>query len=104
MVHLHPSKFLLLLLLMLSLIFLVGFDKPPIIVIDPGHQQKADSSQEPDGPNSNVMKPKTTSGATGISTKQTEYKLNLEVSLLLRDELKKRGLQVIMIRETNNVT
>jgi N-acetylmuramoyl-L-alanine amidase len=104
MVHPHPSKLLLLLFSMLSLVFLAGFDKPPIIVIDPGHQEKADSSREPDGPNSKVMKPKTTSGATGISTKQPEYKLNLEVSLLLRDELKKRGFQVIMTRETNNVT
>jgi N-acetylmuramoyl-L-alanine amidase len=104
MVHPHPGKFLLLLFSMLSLIFLVGFDKPPIIVIDPGHQEKADSSLEPDGPNSKAMKPKTTSGATGVSTKQPEYKLNLEVSLLLRDELKKRGFQVIMSRETNNVT
>jgi N-acetylmuramoyl-L-alanine amidase len=98
------GKFFLLLIFMLSLIFVVGFDKPPIIVIDPGHQEKADNSLEPDGPNSKVMKPKTTSGATGVSTKQPEYKLNLEVSLLLRDELKKRGFQVMMIRETNNVT
>jgi N-acetylmuramoyl-L-alanine amidase len=98
------SKFFLLLIFMLSLTFVVGFDTPKIIVIDPGHQEKADSSLEPDGPNSKVMKPKTTSGATGVSTKQPEYKLNLEESLLLRDELKKRGFQVIMIRETNNVT
>jgi N-acetylmuramoyl-L-alanine amidase len=100
----QPVKLFLLLSLMLSLIFVVGFDRPQVIVIDPGHQEKADSSLEPDGPNSKVMKPKTTSGATGVSTKQPEYKLNLEVSLLLRDELKKRGFQVIMTRETNNVT
>jgi N-acetylmuramoyl-L-alanine amidase len=100
----NPGKFVVLLFFVISLIFVAGFSKPTIIVIDPGHQEKADSSLEPDGPNSKVMKPKTTSGATGVSTKQPEYKLNLEVSLLLRDELKKRGFQVIMTRETNNVT
>jgi N-acetylmuramoyl-L-alanine amidase len=100
--HLGKSLFLVLCLVVI-LTFVVGFDKPRIIVIDPGHQEKADSSLEPDAPNSKVMKPKTTSGATGVSTKQPEYKLNLEVSLLLRDELRKRGFQVIMIRETNNV-
>jgi hypothetical protein len=62
----------LLLSLVLSLIFVVGFDKPKMIVIDPGHQEKADSSLEPDGPGSKGIKPKTTSGATGVSTKQSE--------------------------------
>jgi N-acetylmuramoyl-L-alanine amidase len=49
------------------------------------------------------MKAEVTWGAEGIYTAQAEYELNLQVSLLLRDELIKRGYSVVMIRETNNV-
>ena len=74
-----------------------------VIVIDAGHQSHANTDMEPNGPASEVMKMKVTAGATGISTGQEEYKLNLKVALLLRDELIRRGYSVVMIRETNNV-
>lgn len=74
-----------------------------IIVIDPGHQAKGDSSKEPIGPGASETKTKVTTGATGISTKQTEAELNLKVGLMLRDELQKRGYTVLMTRTTNNV-
>ena len=74
-----------------------------VIVIDAGHQGKGNSSKEPDGPGSSTLKAKVTSGATGCVTKQQEYVLNLEVSLKLRDELKARGYQVVMIRETHAI-
>jgi len=74
-----------------------------IIVIDPGHQIRGSSEKEPNGPGSEDMKAEVTWGATGKYTGQTEYELNLQVALLLRDELIKRGYSVVMIRETNAV-
>lgn len=74
-----------------------------VIVIDAGHQGKGNSAKEPDGPGSTTMKAKVSTGATGCETKQREYVLNLAVSLKLRDELKARGYQVVMIRETHDI-
>ena len=80
----------------------VDFDPNGIVVvIDAGHQGKWNSEKEPDGPGSSILKTKVSSGATGCVTKQQEYVLNLEVSLKLRDELKARGYQVVMIRENH---
>lgn len=74
-----------------------------VVVIDPGHQGKWNSGKEPDGPGSSTLKTKVSSGATGCVTKQREYVLNLDVSLKLRDELKARGYQVVMIRENHAI-
>ena len=74
-----------------------------VVVIDAGHQGKWNSEKEPDGPGSSILKTKVSSGATGCVTKQQEYVLNLEVSLKLRDELKARGYQVVMIRENHAI-
>ncbi len=74
-----------------------------LIVIDPGHQAQGDNDTEPNGPGSSEMKAKVSTGTSGVSTGLTEYELNLEVSLKLRDELTARGYDVIMTRETNDV-
>ncbi len=74
-----------------------------VVVIDPGHQGKGNSQKEPDGPGSSVLKAKVSSGATGCVTKQPEYVLNLAVSLKLRDELKARGYEVVMVREEHAI-
>lgn len=74
-----------------------------VVVIDAGHQGKWNSGKEPDGPGSTTMKTKVSAGTTGCATGINEYVLNLEVSLKLRDELKSRGYQVVMIRETHDI-
>ncbi|MBI5231556.1 MAG: N-acetylmuramoyl-L-alanine amidase [Coriobacteriales bacterium] len=74
-----------------------------VVVIDPGHQANGDSSTEPIGPGASQRKPKVTTGASGVSTGQTESSLNLKVSLRLRDELKSRGVKVIMVRTKQGV-
>jgi len=73
-----------------------------LIVIDPGHQARANFSREPNGPGSSEMKEKDGGGTAGVATGVPEYKLNLTVSFLLRDELIARGYNVVMTRETND--
>jgi N-acetylmuramoyl-L-alanine amidase len=75
----------------------------PLIFLDPGHQLKGNNELEYIGPNSKVKKPKVTSGTQGVSTKKTEYQLNLDVSLLLRDLLVAKGYRVQMTRDKNEV-
>ena len=74
------------------------------VVIDPGHQGKGDSTQEPIGPNAIATKARVTSGTTGKVSGLGEYELNLAVSLQLRDELVRRGYTVYMTRETHDVS
>ena len=75
-----------------------------LIAIDAGHQEQQMKDKEPNGPGSSTMKAKVTSGTSGVSTGNAEYKINLKVALLLRDELLSRGYSVVMTRETNNVS
>ena len=74
-----------------------------VICIDPGHQSRGDSTPEPVAPGSSETKARVTGGTSGVATGQTEYQLNLSVSLKLRDELVARGYTVVMTRETNDV-
>lgn len=74
-----------------------------LIAIDPGHQAwSVDmSAQEPNAPGSGVMKAKASTGTSGRYSGIPEYQLNLDISLMLRDELEKAGYDVIMTRENN---
>lgn len=70
------------------------------VVIDPGHQGASVdmSAPEPVAPGSSQTKAKATSGTRGNFSNVPEYEVNLQISLLLRDELEKRGYQVVMTR------
>ncbi|MCH5257189.1 MAG: N-acetylmuramoyl-L-alanine amidase [Lachnospiraceae bacterium] len=74
-----------------------------LVVIDAGHQSKADTSTEPVGPGASESKAKVAGGTSGVSTGMGEFELNLEVALKLKDELISRGYRVIMCRESNDV-
>ena len=74
------------------------------VAIDPGHQGSwVDmSAQEPSAPGASETKAKATTGTTGKFSGLNEYELNLQVSLLLRDELEDRGYKVVMTREDHD--
>lgn len=74
-----------------------------VIVIDAGHQSRANTEQEANGPGSSEMKNKVSGGTTGVSTGTPEYKLTLQVSMKLKAELVARGYTVVMVRETHDV-
>ena len=81
----------------------VKISKDKVVCINPGHQNKGDSSTELNGPNSTVKKAKVTTGATGVSSKISESSINLAVGLKLKTELENRGYTVIMTRTTQDV-
>ena len=74
-----------------------------VVVIDPGHQRKGDSTKEANGPGSSTMKARVTYGTTGVATGVTEYILNLDVSMKLKAELENRGYTVYMTRTSHDV-
>jgi N-acetylmuramoyl-L-alanine amidase len=74
-----------------------------LVMIDPGHQRVGNNAPEQVGPDTRETKPKVSSGTVGVRTKKPEYVLNLEVSMLLKAELARRGINVTMTRETHDV-
>lgn len=73
-----------------------------VVVIDPGHQAKADLTPEPVGPGSPESKEKATAGATGVATKRRECRVALDVSLSLKRKLEAAGVKVIMTRVSDD--
>ncbi|KRF39802.1 hypothetical protein ASG93_22835 [Paenibacillus sp. Soil787] len=74
-----------------------------LVMLDPGHQRYGNNAPESVGPDTRETKPKVSSGTVGVRTKKPEYILNLEVSLLIKDELVRRGIEVAMTRESHEV-
>ena len=75
----------------------------PIVCIDPGHQGRANLDTEPQGPDSDIMKAKVSDGTRGVSSGIRESVVNLTIALQLRDELLRRGYQVVMTRTSEEV-
>jgi len=84
-----------------------GADAKPlegiIVGINPGHQITRDFTQLPVAPGSRQTKNANSGYAIGTKTGNTEYQVNLDISLLLRDELEALGATVVMTRTTNDV-
>ncbi|GGA07400.1 hypothetical protein GCM10008018_61450 [Paenibacillus marchantiophytorum] len=74
-----------------------------LVMLDPGHQRQGNNTPEQVGPDVRDTKPAVSSGTVGVRTKKAEYVLNLEVSLLIKAELERRGIEVAMTRETHDV-
>ena len=71
-----------------------------VVVIDPGHQGRGDSTTEPNGPGSATMK---AGGTHGTTTGVYEYELTLAISQQLQTELQNRGYTVYMTRTSHDV-
>ena len=68
------------------------------VVIDPGHDLRANSATEPIGPGSATRKIKDGGGTHGVVSGLREADLNLRVALRLRALLERAGVRVVMTR------
>lgn len=74
-----------------------------VVGINPGHQITRDHTQLPVAPGAKTTKNANNGYAIGVKTRNTEYQVNLDVSLLLREKLEALGATVVMTRTTNDV-
>jgi N-acetylmuramoyl-L-alanine amidase len=70
----------------------------PLVVVDPGHDLRANAATEPIGPGSATPKIKDGGGTHGVGTGIREADLVLDVSLRLRRLLQRAGVRVAMTR------
>lgn len=70
----------------------------PVVVVDPGHDLRANPATEPIGPGSTTRKIKDGGGTNGVVTGIREADLALDVSLRLRRLLERAGVRVVMTR------
>jgi N-acetylmuramoyl-L-alanine amidase len=68
------------------------------VVIDPGHDLRANPETEPIGPGSSVRKIKDGGGTSGVVTGLREAEVTLRVGLRLRELLERAGVRVVMTR------
>ena len=71
----------------------------PVVVIDPGHDLRANLRTEPIGPGSATRKIKDGGGTRGVVSGTTEAQLNLAISLRLQKLLERSGVNVVMTRQ-----
>ena len=70
----------------------------PVVVLDPGHDLRANPATEPIGPGSATRKIKDGGGTHGVLSGLREADLNLRVGLRLRALLEQAGIRVVMTR------
>jgi N-acetylmuramoyl-L-alanine amidase len=70
----------------------------PVVVLDPGHDLRANSATEPIGPGSAMRKIKDGGGTRGVVSGLREADLNLRVAVRLRSLLEQAGVRVDMTR------
>jgi len=70
----------------------------PVVVLDPGHDLRANPATEPIGPGSSARKIKDGGGTRGVASGLSEAALNLRVALRLRPLLEAAGVRVVMTR------
>jgi N-acetylmuramoyl-L-alanine amidase len=75
--------------------------RAPVVVVDPGHDLRANPETEPIGPGSSTRKIKDGGGTRGVVSGLTEAELNLRVALRLRPLLERAGVRVVMTRTKN---
>lgn len=74
-----------------------------VVTIDPGHQARGNSNQEPIGPGSSTTKAKVSGGTSGTVTGTPEHELTLAVALELQRQLEARNVKVILTRTSADV-
>lgn len=72
------------------------------IVIDAANQANPNFELEPIAPNSKTEKQCVTAGNVGIALSVKEYEINLVYAKALEQELKNRGYEVVMTRESDS--
>jgi N-acetylmuramoyl-L-alanine amidase len=70
----------------------------PVVVLDPGHDLRANAATEPIGPGSSTRKIKDGGGTRGSVTGLREAELNLRVARRLRPLLERGGVRVVLTR------
>ena len=78
--------------------------RAPVVVLDPGHDLRANPQTEPIGPGSSNRKIKDGGGTHGVVSGLTEAELNLAVALRTRALLERAGIRVVMTRTTTSGT
>ena len=78
--------------------------RAPVVVLDPGHDLRANPQTEPIGPGSSTRKIKDGGGTHGVVSGLTEAELNLAVALRTRTLLERAGIHVVMTRTTTSGT